>query len=104
MSPKHLLLLCLCVKVASYCIRETEKVSCFREFVYDEYYANAKTLFLQDSFINKITLRERFPSVNVVYVTGLYASETCFELNYSVEIYGCDGKWMFIQTLYVIFA
>lgn len=78
--------------VASFCIREQKEVSCYNEISVYDYYVDVKSLFLLDSYISSEIFKDKFPSVETVYVTGMYTTETCEELERIVTIYGCGGE------------
>ena len=89
---KSFFLLSLICGVTGFCIQDGQKLTCFNEMTFEDYVVTAKSLYLYNSFINRNTLREKLPNVDVVYVYGHYVSETCAEIQYIVEIYGCHGK------------
>ena len=89
---KAFMLLCCITTVTSHCILDRTKLMCFDEVSFDEYYTNVEILYLHNSYISAETFQRKLPNVDVVYVSGLHVSETCFELEDIVKIYGCHGK------------
>lgn len=88
---KALIFLSFLIVVTTKCIKQDDDLLCFNTLRFEDYVLSATSLYLFNSFIDAKTLEEKLPNVNFVYVSGLYVTDTCFELKGKVEIHGCHG-------------